>query len=96
MKQNITKPSPNQPQKIQSTKALGELIRAHRKAQNLTLAQISGISGLGMRFISELERGKETAELGKTLILLNNLGIELIMQPRRYRSASFDKTKVNK
>ena len=35
-----------------------------------------------MRFLSELERGKETAELGKSLQVLFNLGLEVIVQPR--------------
>jgi hypothetical protein len=35
-----------------------------------------------MRFLSEFERGKETAEIGKVLKALRTLGLEVIIQPR--------------
>ncbi len=70
--------------KIQSARELGILIRAFRKKQHLTLEKVSGLTNISMRFLSELERGKETAELGKVLTTLNNLGLELVIQPRRH------------
>ena len=68
--------------KIQSVAELGALIRAFRKNQHLTLEKVSGLTNVSMRFLSELERGKETAELGKALATLNNLGLDVIIQPR--------------
>jgi hypothetical protein len=35
-----------------------------------------------VRFLSELERGKETAEIGKVLRVLERLGLELVVVPR--------------
>lgn len=67
---------------IKTASELGKTIKAFRKNQNLTLEKVSGLSNLGMRFLSELERGKETAELGKVLDVLNKLGLEVIIQPR--------------
>lgn len=67
---------------IKTPKELGKTIKTFRKNQNLTLEKVSGLSNLGMRFLSELERGKETAELGKVLETLNKLGLEVIIQPR--------------
>lgn len=61
---------------------LGAALRAQRKAQGLTLEQLSGLSGLGMRFLSELERGKATAELGKTLEVARLLGLDCYLLPR--------------
>jgi len=72
--------------KIKNAQEMGEIIRAFRKSQHLTLEKTSGITNLSMRFLSELERGKETAELGKTIEILNKLGLDIIIQPR-----SFDK-----
>jgi len=63
---------------------LGAIIRAFRKSQQLTLEKVSGLTNISMRFLSELERGKETAELGKALTMLNKLGLEVIIQPRGY------------
>ena len=68
---------------IQSSKALGALARAHRKQRKLTLETISGLGNLSTRFLSEFERGKETAELGKALKALHTLGLEIVIQPRR-------------
>lgn len=67
---------------IRSAGELGRLTRAHRKQRNLTLETISGLGNLSTRFLSEFERGKETAELGKVLQALHTLGLEVVIQPR--------------
>jgi len=67
---------------VQTTKELGRLARAHRKHRRLTLATVSGLGNLSTRFLSEFERGKETAEIGKVLKALRTLGLEVIIQPR--------------
>lgn len=72
--------------KVVNTHHLGKTLRAFRKEQKVTLEQLAGISNLSMRFLSELERGKETAELGKALKAINNLGLELIIERRGYTS----------
>lgn len=67
---------------IRTVEDLGRLVRAHRKGRHLTLETVSGLGNLGKRFLSELERGKETAEIGKVLSALRTLGLEVIVQPR--------------
>lgn len=67
---------------IQTTEALGQLVRAHRKQRGLTLETVSGLGNLSTRFLSEFERGKETAEIGKVLKALRTLGLEVIVRPR--------------
>ncbi len=67
---------------IKNAHELGALIRAFRKSQHLTLETVSGMSNVGIRFLSELERGKETAELGKALAILSQLGLNIIIVPR--------------
>jgi HTH-type transcriptional regulator/antitoxin HipB len=69
---------------VRTTEELGQIMRAFRKSQLLTLETVSGLSHLSMRFLSELERGKETAEIGKALQALNKLGLEVLIQPRGY------------
>lgn len=76
---------------IRTAEELGKLMRAYRKNQHLTLERVSGITNVSMRFLSEVERGKETAELGKVLVTLYKLGLEVIIQPRGY--AQGDKNK---
>jgi y4mF family transcriptional regulator len=67
---------------ITNCKELGELLRKKRKAQKLTQGQVAEYCGVSVKFISEVERGKETAEIGKVLYLLNTLGIDLIADTR--------------
>ena len=67
---------------VQTARELGHLARAHRKQRHLTLETVSGLGNLSTRFLSEFERGKETAEVGKVLKALRTLGLEVIIQPR--------------
>ena len=67
---------------VRSTAELGKLVRVHRKNKGLTLETVSGLGNLSTRFLSEFERGKETAEIGKILKALKTLGLEISLQPR--------------
>jgi HTH-type transcriptional regulator/antitoxin HipB len=55
-------------------------LRAARKQQGLTQKELAGLCGVGTRFLSELERCKESCELGKTLLVIKMLGIKLLTQ----------------
>jgi y4mF family transcriptional regulator len=68
--------------KINSTKDLGRTIRRRRKELGYTQGFLSDYSGLSASFISNLENGKETAEIGKVLFLSNLLGMDLEMKVR--------------
>lgn len=63
--------------KISSPQELGLLIRATRKTQKMRLDDVAGSAGLGHVFVREVERGKETVQLGRVMKLLAELGIEL-------------------
>lgn len=65
-----------------STKELGQFIREYRKSKNLTIEAVSGLANVSQRFLSELERGKETAEIGKVLKVLQTLGLDVSIQTR--------------
>jgi HTH-type transcriptional regulator/antitoxin HipB len=62
---------------INSTKELGNLIKSTRKSQGLTQTDLAAAAGVGIRFIVDLENGKETAQLGKTLNILMMLGLKV-------------------
>ena len=62
---------------IRAAKDLGATLRAARKKAGLTLAECAGANGVGIRFLSELERGKETASLGKALKIAASLGVRV-------------------
>lgn len=59
---------------------LGEVVRQQRKAQGLTQKELAGLCGVGVRFLGELERGKESCEIGKTLLIVKMLGISLMLE----------------
>lgn len=61
---------------------LGSIIKAERKRQGLTQAEFAGLCGVGITFLSQLENGKETAELGKTLAVLTTLGLDVFVERR--------------
>jgi y4mF family transcriptional regulator len=63
----------------------GEALRAQRKRQGLTQRQLADLAGVGERFISELERGKPTVELGRALHVLQVCGLEISVNPRARR-----------
>lgn len=67
---------------VRSAGELGRIVRTHRKNRHLTLETVSGLGNLSPRFLSEFERGKETAEIGKILKALRTMGLEVVIQPR--------------
>ena len=68
--------------KITDSISLGHAIRARRKELHYTQAYLSEFTGFSTTFISDLERGKPTAELEKTLRLVNLLGLDLLVEKR--------------
>ncbi len=62
---------------ISNAKDLGRMVREARKIQGLNQDDLAGMTGVGRRFIGDLENGKETSQLGKVLHVLSALGIAL-------------------
>ena len=60
---------------------IGKLIRDTRKKLGVTQKKLALTSGTGLRFIIDLEKGKQTCEIGKVLTLLHTLGIKLTLTP---------------
>ena len=63
--------------KITTVKELGVLVKKERKCQGMTQAQLAGACGTGVRFIVDLEKGKDTCATGKALLVVKMLGITL-------------------
>ena len=68
--------------KITDAKSYGEAIRNRRKELGYTQAYLAELTGFSVSFISDLERGKATAEIGKAIYLANMLGMDLCMEKR--------------
>lgn len=60
-------------------KKLGVITRQARKKQGLTQEQLAAATGVGVRFIRELERGKESCHIGKALLVVSMLGIDVVV-----------------
>jgi y4mF family transcriptional regulator len=67
---------------IADTRSLGTAIRQRRKALGLRQDAVATAAGVGIMFVSSLERGKPTAEIEKVLAVLNAVGIDVLLQPR--------------
>ena len=67
---------------ITDAKEFGEALRRRRKNLGYTQAFLSEFCGLSVTFISDLENGKSTAELGKAIYLANLLGLDCSLTPR--------------
>lgn len=68
--------------KVLDSVSLGNLIRNRRKELNYTQAYIADFTGLSVTFISDVERGKKTAEIGKIFELLHILGLDINVEVR--------------
>lgn len=69
--------------KINNSKKFGEFVKVHRKKLGYTQKQICEVSGISASYISDLENGKATIELGKAILLANLLGIDVELNVRR-------------
>ena len=63
--------------KITDAVSFGRALRMRRKKLGYTQQFLADFSGLSVTFISDLERGKATAELEKSIRLANLLGLDL-------------------
>ena len=61
---------------------IGRAMRALRRAQGVTQVDLADLAGVGPRFVSEIENGKKTAEIGKVVQVLAALGATLVVVPR--------------
>lgn len=70
-------------EKLREISAIGAKIRSIRRAQGVSQETLAGLAGTGQRYISELERGKETARIREMLKVLDALGAGLYIADQR-------------
>ncbi len=68
--------------KVSDPLELGSVIREERKRQGLTQTELADVSGVGLTFVSQLENGEVTAEIGKVMGVVTMLGMDLFVQRR--------------
>ncbi len=63
---------------------IGAAVRKKRKEDGLTLADAAALCGVGYRFMSDLENGKATVQVGKVLQVLTALGLDVTIEARKW------------
>jgi len=76
---------------IIDAKSFGNAIRERRKKLGYTQAFLSEFSGFSVSFISDLENGKSTIELGKSIYLANLLGLDCSLTVRGNSHENIDR-----
>jgi y4mF family transcriptional regulator len=69
---------------IKTPQDLGRAVRECRKQQGATQAEFASLCGVGVRFISDLENGKPTVQIGKVIQVIQCLGLELDIRSRSW------------
>ena len=67
---------------INNAADFGKALKKRRKELGYTQRYISEFTGFSISFISDLENGKSTAELGKAIYLANMLGLDIAVNAR--------------
>src|SRR4030088_2652965 len=58
--------------------AFGSLIRSRRKAMKMRQDELALATGVGRRFLIELEGGKSSCQLGRSLLVAEGVGLRLV------------------
>ncbi len=64
------------------TRSFGSKLKERRKQLGYTQNYISEFTGFSVSFISDLENGKPTAELGRAIRYANLLGLDIRLEER--------------
>ena len=67
---------------INDIETLGKELKNQRKKLGYTQAYISEFTGFSVSFISDVEKGKATAEIGKVLHYAHMLGMDVKIEAR--------------
>jgi HTH-type transcriptional regulator / antitoxin HipB len=68
--------------RIQNPEALGAQVRKRRTDLHLTQEELAAVACVTPRLLSEVERGKATAQLDGVLRILAALGLDLFVRAR--------------
>ncbi|MBP7703780.1 MAG: helix-turn-helix transcriptional regulator [Caulobacter sp.] len=66
-----------------SPSAIGDAVKQARKGLGLRQDELAAAAGVGLRFLVELERGKPTVQLDRTLAVLAAVGLDLAVVSRQ-------------
>lgn len=64
---------------IENSSAIGEIVRASRKAQGIRQDDAAGSIGVSENFLGKIERGSDSVQWGKLFQVMEGLGIRVIL-----------------
>jgi len=67
---------------VKNAEDFGKALKERRKELGYTQRYVSDFTGFSISFISDLENGKITAELGKATYLASMLGLDISVDAR--------------
>lgn len=68
--------------RIKDVADFGKAVKNRRKELGYTQKDLSEITGISSSFLSDLENGKATVELGKVLMVVSLLGLNIYCSKR--------------
>lgn len=68
--------------------SLADFVKTKRKAVKLTQPELAAKAGVGLRFIRELEQGKQSLRVDKVNLVLHLFGCEVGAVPREHSNVS--------
>lgn len=71
------------PQVVRTALDVGQMVKRQRNGMNLRQLDVAGLANTGNRLIVDVENGKPTVQLQKVLDLLDILGLEVVIQPKK-------------
>lgn len=67
------------PYLIRMPRYLGKAIKAARKSKKMTQKDLANVTGTSVKFICEVERGKESVQIDKVFDLLRALSLQVYL-----------------
>jgi hypothetical protein len=67
---------------VHNPRELGNVAGEARSELGLRQSDLHAYTKLNPRFIGEVEHGKETAQLGKVMTMLEGMGLEMVIRPK--------------
>ena len=81
--------------KITSTRDLAAAVRGRRQSLGLSQADLATRAGVSRPWLSDVEAGKPTAEIGLVLRLVDALGFRLDLTPENNQNSDDPTTSVD-
>lgn len=70
---------------------IGRLVRRQRRKIGLRQAELAALADVGTRFVSELEHGKSSLEIGRVFRVVEAVGLNISVERRSWGTLLLDR-----